>query len=442
MGGVRRVAVLGAGTMGIGLAAAAADAGAEVLLLDMPARDGADPSAVARAGLERMKAIRPPAFDDPTSAARVSVGNFRDDLARLADCDWIVEAIIEEVAAKRDLWRRVEAARKAGSLISSNTSGIPLRELTRGMPEALARELVITHFFNPVKLMKLVEVVPDAGTPPGALAALERFLAEGLKKGVVRAKDTVNFIANRIGCLWMFSGLAAAEAAMRAGMTPETVDAVLGKPCGLPPTAFLGLMDLVGMDVLALVGRNLEQNLPAGDWGRAHTRLPPGMQAMVDRGQVGRKAGGGFFRLAKAADGSRVKETFDLAQGVWRAEAPAVLGPEAGTFAGLLGASSPEGRLAWAVLSPMMRYAADLVPEISDDLVGIDRAMRWGFNWSRGPFEMLDALDPVRVAAGWREAGTPVPALLRRLLEAGATRFYRAEGKEYFGIDGRYHPLP
>ncbi|MSP66623.1 MAG: 3-hydroxyacyl-CoA dehydrogenase [Alphaproteobacteria bacterium] len=440
LGGIHRVAVLGAGTMGIGIAAAAADAGAEVLLLDMTS-DGPDRSAVARAGFERMQAIRPAAFDDPGSAARIQVGNFADDLPRISDCDWIVEAIIEEIGAKRDLWRQVERVRAEGAVLSSNTSGIPLREIIRDMPARLRQDLVITHFFNPVKLMKLVEVVGCADTRPDAVIALSRFLAEGLKKGVVRAKDTVNFIANRIGCLWMFNGLNAAEGAILGGMTPEAVDALLAKPCGLPPTALLGLMDLVGMDVLALVGRNLEQNLPPGDWGRPFTRLPPLMQAMVDRGQVGRKAGGGFYRQSKAADGSRVRETFDLAQGTWRPERPAVLGPPHTVFTDLLFAATPEGRFAWTVMAPMLRYAADLVPEISDDLVGIDRAMRWGFAWQMGPFEMLDALGPERVAQRFAAEGTPVPVMLGVLREARATTFYRA-GREYLGRDGRFHPIP
>ena len=429
------VAVLGAGTMGSGIAALCAQAGCRVALLDVT-------RAAAEQAVARMVEGRPPMLDDPAAAALITPGSLDDDLpAAVGAADWICEAVIEDLATKRALLGRLEPLRQDGSVVSSNTSGIRLRSITEGLPLRLRRDIAVTHFFNPVRVMKLVELVPGADTSAAAMQTLERFLADRLGKGVVHAKDTVNFIGNRIGCFWMLSGLHKAHAGLAEGLSMEEIDALLAAPVGIPATGLYGLLDLIGLDVLALVARNLAANLPDGDAGLAFARLPPIEQAMVERGQLGRKSGGGFYRLIRHDDGSRSKEVFDLRLQSWRAAENVALAPEHGEAASLLFDDSPQGRLAWDVMGGTLCYAAGLIPEIADDVVNVDRAMRWGFNWAKGPFELLDALGPARVIERLEAADQPLPNMLEILRTAGAGRFYGERGT-CLGTDGAFHPVP
>ena len=427
------VAVLGAGTMGAGIAAACAQAGSRVYLLDL------DAARVAQV-IGRMTEGRAPMLDDPAAVERLSAGSF-DDLGVLGECDWICEAVVEDLGIKQALFRRVEAARKPGSVVSTNTSGIPLRAIAEGMPESFRRDFAVTHFFNPVKVMRLLELVPGADTDPDALATLRAYCADTLGKGVVLAKDTVNFIGNRIGCYWILSGLHKGRAALEGGLSMETVDALMSAPVGLPATGLYGLVDLIGLDVMDLVGKNLAANLPAGDPGLACAAFPSTEQAMLERGQLGRKSGGGFYRVTKRDDGSKLKEVYDLVRGEWRVAVEVALAAPHAEAAELLFADSAEGRFAWDLMGGALCYAADLVPEISDSIVGVDRAMRWGFNWQRGPFEMLDALGPRRVSARLEAEGRPLPRMLAVLRDAGAETFYRAGGGECLGPDGAWHAV-
>jgi len=438
---INKVAVMGTGTMGAGIAALCANAGHEVLFMDMPARDG-ERNAVAAGALERMQGGRSPMLKDAEATGRIAIGNFEDDLARIADCDWIVEVIVEDLAIKRGFFEKLEAHRRDGSILSTNTSGIMLGAICEGMPERLRRDIAVTHFFNPVLVMKLVELVPGADTDPDVIDSLARFLGDDLGKGVVWAKDTVNFIANRIGCFWMLAGMNEAQAALDAGYDLEDIDAAMSAPVGVPPTGLYGLIDLVGLDVMGLVKENLAANLPAGDVGHAYAQLPAAVQAMLDAGQIGRKAGGGFYRMSKTADGGRLKETYDLKSGAWREAKTAALPEALQSLDGLLFADDVLGRYAWAVMGGTLLYAADLISQISDDVVNIDRAMRWGFNWRQGPFEMLDALGPERVIARLEADGRPVPKMLQVLRDAGAASFYRNDGTEFLGVDGAWHPVP
>lgn len=435
------VAVLGAGTMGAGIAALAAAAGARVLLLDLPAKEGPR-NAIPDGAKARMLEGRQPMLDDPAAADRVETGNFEDDLGRLAEADWIVEVVVEDLAVKRALFAKVEAARRDGSILSTNTSGIMLKAITDGMPERLRQDVAVTHFFNPVKVMRLVELVPGEATRPEAIERLAAYLAGPMGKGVVWAKDTVNFIANRIGCFWMLAGFHHGLDAMREGLTVEELDAAMGTPVGVPSTGLFGLVDLVGLDVMGLVARNMEDNLAAADPAHRYTTLPEPVQAMLDRRQIGRKTGAGFYRQGKAADGSRTRETFDPLAGDWRDFRQADLPAHAQTLDGLMFADDPLGRFAWATMGATLLYAADLVPEIADDIVNVDRAMRWGFAWKAGPFQMLDRLGPARVAAKLAAEGRPLPKMLAVLQAAGADTFYRADGAEYLGTDGRFHAVP
>jgi 3-hydroxyacyl-CoA dehydrogenase len=437
---IESVAVCGTGTMGAGIAALCANAGLPVLFLDMPAAEG-DRNAIAAGALERMQGGRQPMLKDADALARISLGNFEDDLAKIAGHDWIVEAIIEDLAVKRAFFSKLEAARSEGSIVTSNTSGIMLRSITDGLPERLGRDFAVTHFFNPVLVMKLVELIPGARTDGEVMDSLANFLGD-LGKGVVFAKDTVNFIANRIGCFWLLNGLNQAQTALDAGCSMEQIDAALSKPLGVPPTGLFGLLDLIGLDVMALVAENLRQNLPDNDVGRAHAKFPTVAQEMLERGQIGRKAGGGFYRVGKTANGERTKETFDLSSREWRDSEQVELADGLLSAEGLLFDDGPLGALAWAVMGGTLLYAADLIPRISDDVVNIDNAIRWGFGWRQGPFELLDSLGPDRVIARLEADGRPMPRMLQVLRDAGAEGFYRNDGTEFLGLDGAWHPVP
>jgi 3-hydroxyacyl-CoA dehydrogenase len=422
---IESVAVLGCGTMGAGIAAASAAAGCRVLMLD-----------VSREAVERGLA----AVDDGDRHL-VETGTLSDDLAQIADYDWICEAIVEDLGTKQELFASVEPLRRDGSVISSNTSGIPLRDIAAGLPDRFRRDVAITHFFNPVRVMKLFELVPGEDTTPDVIDAFAEFGATQLGKGVVHAKDTVNFIGNRIGCYFMLSGLHLAKPFLADGMTQETINAVLGQPVGLPPTGLYGLIDLIGLDVMDLVGKNLAVNLPADDAGRAFTSFPPAEQRMLERGQLGRKSRelGGFGRVQRLDDGSKRVETFDLVAEEWRDSIEPDLSGVPTELGEVLFADTPQGELAWQVFGGTLRYAAGLVPEIADDIVNIDNAIRWGFNWVHGPFEMLDALGPDRVIDTIRGEGADLPAMLQVLADSGHPTFYR-DG-EYLGRDGVWHDL-
>jgi 3-hydroxyacyl-CoA dehydrogenase len=432
---IKSVAVLGAGTMGSGIAAACAEAGCRVLLLDVE-RERAERAIAA------MTEGRTPALADPSAVERIEAGAFDRDLAAIRDYDWICEAVVEDLEVKRALFEKVEPLRAEGAVISTNTSGIPLRAIVKDMPSSFARNIVVTHFFNPVKVMKLLEIVPSATASPEIVERMARFGRERLGKGVVYAKDTVNFIGNRIGCFWMLSGLHKAKAALADGLSMERIDALMGEPVGLPSTGLYGLIDLIGLDVMDLVGKNLAANLPEGDPGRAFVELPTAERAMLVRGQLGRKTGGGFYRLVKGEDGSRMKETFDLTSENWRPSEPAALATPHDEATTLLFADDAEGRFARDLMGGTLFYAADLIPEIADDIVNIDRAMRWGFNWRRGPFELIDLIGPRRLIDKLDAESRPLPRMLQALKDAGGERFYRDGGTAYLGQDGVYRPTP
>ena len=431
---IKSIAVLGGGTMGLGIAGLCAENSRKVLILDVSME-------AAAKSLDRIVNGRPPAVSEPAKAETISLGTFEDDLEKIAEYDWICEAVVEDLQIKRDLFAKVEPLRKDGSVISTNTSGIPLKDIIEGLPQRLRRDIAVTHFFNPVSVMRLMELVPGEDTAQEVIDRLAAFCGGVLGKGVVHAKDTVNFIGNRIGCYWMLMGLHQADQALDDGLTMETIDALMSKPVGLPPTGLYGLIDLIGLDVMDLVGKNLAVNLPAGDMGVDFTSFPASVQALLERGQLGRKTGGGFYRMLKNDDGSKSVEAFDLKKGDWRPSLKVELdGPHA-TLEGLF-VDDAMGRFSWAMTSSVVSYAADLVPEIADDVVNIDRAMRWGFAWAKGPFELLDALGPSKVIDGLKAEGRHVPKMLQVLTEAGAETFYRNEGSEYLGLDGQYHQTP
>jgi len=311
---INRVAVIGAGTMGAGIAGLCAAKGCEVVLLDMS-------DELAKKGIERLTSGRRPAITEE-DAAKIATGSLVDQLELVSDCDWICEAVVEDLNIKRDLFTRLEEVRKDGSVLTTNTSGIPLKDIYRDMPARLQQDIAVTHFFNPVHIMKLVELVPGSKTSSQATEQLADFLDNTLEKGTVYAKDTVNFIGNRIGCFWMLAGL---HKAAESDLSIETVDALMSKPVGLPATGLYGLIDLIGLDVMDFVGKNLDANLPANDPGRPFVKLPSVESKMLADGQLGRKTGGGFYKMVKGADGEKSMEIFDLQKTAWRPMQPVQL---------------------------------------------------------------------------------------------------------------------
>ncbi len=429
---INSVTVLGAGTMGSGIAAACAAAGCRTNLLDVS-------QAMADRGKQNMLAGRAPMLDDPSAADLIATGSFDDSLELANESDWVCEAIVEDLEAKRSLFTRLEAVRKDGSIVTTNTSGIPLQSICAGMPERFQKDIAVTHFFNPVKVMRLLEVVPSQNTTSDVIESLADFARTRLGKGVVYAKDTVNFIGNRIGCFWMLAGLHKGRQARQHGLSVERIDALMSATLGIPSTGLYGLIDLVGLDVMQFVATNLDNNLPADDAGRNYLEFPPEELAMHEAGQLGRKTGGGFYRMLKNDDGSRQKEMYDPAGMNWL---PTVGATVERNPADLMFDSSSEGLFVWNLVSETLCYAADLVPEISDDIVNVDRAMRWGFNWRKGPFELLDALGSDEVKSRLERQGRKIPNMLNVLGKSDHSTFYAESGTRYLAVDGATHLVP
>ncbi|MHB1060183.1 MAG: 3-hydroxyacyl-CoA dehydrogenase NAD-binding domain-containing protein, partial [Rhodanobacter sp.] len=441
MTAIAKAAVIGAGVMGSGIAAHIANAGIPVLLLDIVPKDTTDRSAIAKGAIERLLKTDPAPLMDRRNAALITPGNIEDDLGALAEIDWIVEAVLEDVGVKQALYAKLETARKKGSIVSSNTSTIPLAKLTEGMPDSFTRDFLITHFFNPPRYMRLLEIVAGPRTRPDAVAAVTAFADLRLGKGVVVAKDTPGFVANRIGAFWMQSAVVAAQ---EMGLSIEEADAIVGRPMGIPKTGVFGLLDLVGLDLMPHVDRSLSSALPKADLYHQVRRDQPLMAKMIAEGYTGRKGKGGFYRL-NTAGGQRVKEAIDLATGDYRtADRPRLDSAEAAKagLRALVEHPDKGGRYAWRVLAETLSYAAGLVPEIAEDAVAVDRAMRLGFNWKHGPFQMIDRLGAAWFAERLASEKRHVPAFLRTA--AAADGFYRvADGRpQYLTVEGDYANEP
>ena len=434
---IRKVCVIGAGVMGAGIAAQVANAGVPVLLLDI-VRDPSDRDAVARGAVAKMLKTDPAPFMSAAAAKLVETGNIEDHLARVVECDWIVEAVIERLDIKQDLYAKLDAVRRPGTAVSSNTSTIPLGTLIEGQSAAFARDFLITHFFNPPRYMRLLELVSGPATDPAITGMVDAFCDRMLGKTVVRAKDSPGFIANRIGTYWM---QVAVNAAMDQGLSVEEADAIGGAPMGVPKTGVFSLIDLVGLDLMPLLQKSLGSTLKPDDAFHATVRPSPLIDRMIAEGSIGRKGKGGFYRINRA-EGKR-KEAIDLTTGVYRpvTKAPAPSGSAGkGDIAALIAAKGKAGAYAWAVLGPVLAYATALVPEAAEDVVAIDDAMRLGYNWKWGPFELIDRIGAAALAERLEADGVAVPEMLRI---AGDRPFYRVEANrpEYLGRDGAYHAV-
>ena len=437
---IRKAAVLGAGTMGSRIAAHLANAGLPVVLLDIPAPGGAR-SAIASQALDALKKSKPAAFYDPAYAAHVSVGNFDDDLALLADCDWVIEAVTENLAIKQALLERVVPHLKRDAILTTNTSGLPVASIAAKLPEPVRRRWFGTHFFNPPRYMRLVEIIPTLEADPAAIAAIAHFADVLLGKEVVFARDTPNFIANRIG---VFIMLESVRLMQEQDLTIEEVDALTGSAIGWPRTGTFRLADMVGIDVLAHVAANFEGS----------GAIAPFVAAMLERRWLGDKTKQGFYKKEKDAEGKELRLVLD-----WKTlEYVPAIRPKIPSLEMAKNAEKLPERLAqllagdarkdkaarfhWRLLSALWNYAADCLPEIADDASSVDRAMRAGFNWEMGPFQLWDAAGVDTTVQRMRAAGEPVSPIVERLAVAGAESWYRAHGRECFDVNsGAYRPV-
>src|SRR5438105_180439 len=482
---VKKAAVLGAGTMGAQIAAHLANARIPTLLLDIvpedepavqpasgetvarprspqagsplgvgrlgraPESGSQDRSRIARAGLEAAKKSKPAAFFTSYLASLVTVGNFEDDLAKLKDCDLIIEAVVESVEIKRSLYEKVEQHRRPGSVVASNTSGIPLQQLAGGRSEDFRAHFLGMHFFNPPRYMHLVELIRTEWTRPEVSCSMFGFLDERLGKGVVVAKDRPNFIANRIGT---FGALVTIKSMLDDGYSIEEVDKITGPAAGRPKTATFRTFDLVGLDVFAHVVKNLHENLP-DDPEREMFVIRDFVAKMIERGLLGNKTTAGFYRKEKAEGDKREILTLDTATLEYRAsqkvklpslEMAKNIEDTRERLKTLAWSKDRVGAFLWKTLSRTLCYTADRIPEIADSVVEIDRAMRWGFNWELGPFEVWDAIGVEKSVARLKEEGRIVPANVQTMIDAGVKSFYRKKDGKHFYYDfasEEYRPL-
>jgi len=432
--------------MGARIAAHFANAGLPCLLLDIVPPDlkpGAPPSErnrFARNGLEAAKKSRPAAFFSASFADKISIGNFEDDLARCAEADWIVEVVAENLGIKRNLLSRVAQFRKPGAIVTTNTSGLPVHLIAEGLPDAFQQHWAGTHFFNPPRYLKLVEVIPGPKTAPQVIATLSDFCDRRLGKGVVVAKDTPNFIANRIGT---FSVLNALRLMKELDMTVEEVDACTGPAVGWPKSATFRTTDIVGLDVLAHVVRNIYETAP-DDESRERYKVPALVEEMIKRGWLGEKSGQGFYQKAKG-EGDREILALDVHTMEYRRRQKAKFASIEGgktiddtrqRLRALIGPvmdgqkGDKAQQFLWNAISETCLYAARRIPEISDTLVDVDHAMRWGFGWELGPFEMMDALGLSAFVAQIQKEGRAIPALIEKALANGRQSFYESEKGE------------
>jgi 3-hydroxyacyl-CoA dehydrogenase len=420
--------------MGSRIAAHFANAGFPVDLLDIVLPNQTKRNAAALAGIENAAKQKPVAFFTDAARSLVKPGNFEDDLGRLRDCDWIVEAVSENLAIKRQLLQRIAAVRAPGAILSTNTSGIPLSAIAEGFDSELRSHFLGTHFFNPPRYLHLVEVIPGGQTSPAILSWVSSFCDLHLGKGVVLCKDTPNFVANRIGS---FFGATIHKLTAEGGYTVEEVDALTGPLIGLPKSASFRLVDIIGLDVWVHVTRNLYDLVPH-DPERGRYTVPDFMARMLERGWLGEKRGQGFYKRVAKGAGKEI-HALDLksmeyhpAQKVRFASVEAARGIEdlPQRLRALVATDDRAGSFLWTLYRDLLLYSAEMVPEISDRVVEIDRAMRWGYGFRLGPFEVWDALGVEETVARMRTDGCKLPANVERMLSTGARRFYEVADRD------------
>ena len=438
MNTLRSVAVLGAGTMGSRIAAHFANAGIPAVLLDIVIPNQPNRNAAALKGIQNASTQKPGGFFSDHAMTLVKPGNFEDNMDWISQCDWVIEAVVENLEAKRNLWTRVDQFRKPGAILSTNTSGIPLRQIAEGFSDDFRRNFLGTHFFNPPRYLHLLELIPGPSTDPAVLDFVARFADRHLGKGVVSCKDTPNFIANRIGS---FVGSTVQKVMMEGDYTIEEVDALTGSLIGLPNSASFRLLDLVGLDVWNFVGENLYHAVPDDPW-RDRFLMPDFHKKMMAKGWLGDKTGRGYYKKIGKGEQREIWAIDWKTLEYHPAQRPKFPSAETARqiedlptrLRQLVSAKDRAGEFLWKVFSDIFIYSAERIPEIANRIVEIDRAMRWGYAHTLGPFELWDALGFEDVSKRIEAEGRVLPENIIRLRMAGAKSLYR-----HADHDGRPH---
>ncbi|MBM4331824.1 MAG: 3-hydroxyacyl-CoA dehydrogenase/enoyl-CoA hydratase family protein [Deltaproteobacteria bacterium] len=450
---IKKAAVLGAGVMGATIAAHLANVSIPSIMLDivpnklspeeekkgLSLKDAAVRNRFAATGKQNLLRARPAALAVPEFASMIEVGNFADHLSRLAEVDWIIEVVIENLQIKQDLFKKVAAVRRPGTIVSSNTSGIPIADICKGMDLEFREHFLGTHFFNPPRYMKLLEIIPIPETLPEVVKFIAYFGERVLGKGIVYAKDTPNFIANRIGIFGMLNLM---RIMVEEGYTIEEVDAITGQAMGRPKSAAFGTTDLVGLDTFAHVAKNLYENA-ANDEMREVFKVPDFVKKMIENNWLGNKTGQGFYKRIKSEAGKE-KLVLDYKTMEYRpaqkVKLPSLDAVKAAVGAAnkakaLIYAEDRAGQLAWKITRDSLLYTAGRIPEIADDIYNIDNAAKWGFNYEAGPFESWDAIGVEESVERMRKEGKVIPPLVEKLLAQKKKSFYLKKNGELFFFD-------
>lgn len=450
---IKKAAVLGSGVMGSGIAAHLANIGIPTLLLDIVPRELTDAekaqgftlddkrvrNRISETALQKLLKQKPAPLTSKKNLALIEAGNFEDDLQRLSDVDWIIEVVVENLTIKQQIFEKVDKYRKQGSIVSSNTSGISVEAMAEGRSEDFQKHFLGTHFFNPPRYLKLLEVIPTKHTEKEVLSFMKTFGEDVLGKGVVEAKDTPNFIANRIGTYGL---LITVREMLNRGYSVGEVDSVTGPLIGRAKSATFRTLDVVGLDTFAHVARNVYDQVEGAE--KEVFEVPPFLQKMIEKGWLGSKSGQGFF-LKKGKEILEIDPT-SLEYGPRKKlEAPSIeMAKQAkglnNKMKTLVFADDRAGELLWNIFSPVFVYSADLLGHIADDIVAIDRAMKWGFGWQQGPFEAWDAIGVEKSVQKMEEQGIAVPAWVKDMLAQGFTSFYKEDeqGHLYVYENGEY----
>jgi len=445
---IRSAAVIGSGVMGGGIAALLAGAGVKALLLDIVPFDlkddeKNDPAArnrIAKAGLDTVLMSMPSLLMQKKDVDLISIGNLEDDFDKLADCDWIVEVVVENLKIKKDLFKRIEPVRKKGSIVSSNTSGIPLKAMSEGLSSEFRQHFLGTHFFNPVRYMKLLEIIAGEETLPEIVEFMADYGERILGKGIVWAKDTPNFVGNRIGVQGMVKAM---QLMLEEGLTIPEVDALFGPVMGRPKTAMFKTSDLVGLDTMGHVAKNT-YDLIEDDEARESFVIPEFVDKMIEKNLLGKKTQSGFYKTDLTPEWKKIRKVINPATLEYSEYEPPVFpclaeAKKAGTLPekmkAILYGEDKGAKFAWKAVADNLIYAANRIPEISDTIVDIDNAMKWGFNFEMGPFEAWDAIGVKESVEKMKKEGLKVPQIVTGMLESGCTSFYKSENGKVFFYD-------